>query len=102
MKELQKQIIQALAERLAPYGFVKRSGNCFTRDINKNVWQRIEFPPSYYHPGVKAIYPGIAVGYKDEFDLQRKFFNFHFPYPRYSYSTFYTMLLNLVRTDDLC
>ena len=102
MKELQKQIIQALAERLAPYGFVKRSGNCFTRDISKNVWQRIEFPPSYYHPGVKAIYPGIAVGYKDEFDLQRKFFNFHFPYPRYSYSTFYTMLLNLVRTDDLC
>lgn len=41
MKELQKQIIQALAERLAPYGFVKRSGNCFTRDISKNVWQRI-------------------------------------------------------------
>ena len=29
MKELQKQIIQALAERFAPYGFVKRSGNCF-------------------------------------------------------------------------
>ena len=73
MKELQKQIIQVLAERFAPYGFVKRSGNCFTRDISKNVWQRMEFPPTYFHPGVKAIYPGIAVGYKDEFNLKRKF-----------------------------
>lgn len=102
MKELQKQIMQALAERFAPYGFVKRSRNCFTRDISKNVWQRIEFSTSYYHPGVKAIYPGIAVGYKDEFNLKRKFFNFHFPFPHYTYNTFYTMLLNLVKTDDLC
>ena len=101
MKELQKQIMQALAERFAPYGFVKRSGNYFTRDISKNVWQRMEFPPTYFHPGVKAIYPGIAVGYKDEFNLRRKYFNYHF-HPHYTYNTFYTMLLNIVRTDDLC
>ena len=102
MKELQKQIIQVLAERFAPYGFVKRSGNCFTRDISKNVWQRMEFPSSYYHPGVKAIYPGIAVGYKDEFNLKRKYFDLHWHFPNYGYNTFYTMLLNIVRTDDLC
>lgn len=99
MKELQKQIIHIVTERLNNYGFIKRSGDFFVREKDDNVLQQIEFQTRYYHP-IKSIIPYVGVLYKDEFNLLRKYFDFHWPFPNYKYSTYSNALMNMMDRID--
>lgn len=99
MKELQKQIIHIVTERLNKYGFIKRCGGFFVREKDDNVLQQIEFHTCYYHP-IKSITPHVGVLYKDEFNLLRKYFDYPWPFPNYKYSTYSNALMNMMDRID--
>lgn len=71
----------------------------FVGEKDDNVLQQIEFQTSYYHP-IKSITPHIGVLYKDDFNLRRKYFDLHWPFPNYKYSTYSNALMNMMDRID--